>query len=352
MKKIVIMKKIFYLIGLLALIASCSNQDIEFDDYAYQAVYFPYQSPLRTLMLGDEVLGDNTIDREHAFSIGATMGGAYMNTKDRNISIQLAPELAANLTDGGGNPLEILPANYYSATLDEIVIPAGSFVGKVRVDLTDAFFQDELSTGLHYVLPVRMIDAHGDTILSGIPNSTIESPDPRIKDHWTVEPKNYTLFGIKYINSTHGMYLLRGKRTNVANAQDSHTYSARFLDDNDMVKLRTKSLTENIMPTLGGTNLEGSDAKYAMVLTFDEANNSVVVSQKDESSVVVNGTGVFYSKDHDNAEGYNGAKHRTIYLDYTYEDGGNTFQVNDSLVFVDTDITFEDFEVNVIVPEI
>ncbi|MCK7531347.1 MAG: DUF5627 domain-containing protein [Marinilabiliales bacterium] len=50
----------------------------------------------------------------------------------------------------------------------------------------------------------------------------------------------------------------------------------------------------------------------------------------------VNGTGKFYSKADPEAESYNGKKHRTIYLDYTYVDGANTYQVKDSLVFVDT----------------
>jgi len=341
------MKKIFYLLGLSLAIYSCSNRDIEFRDYNYQGVFFPYQTPLRTLMLGDEVIGDNTIDREHAFSIGASIGGMYENTKDREVSIELAPELAQNITDGDGNPLEILPSNYYNATFDKLIIPAGSFIGKTRVDLTDAFFEDPLTTGLHYVIPVRMTGTEfaTDTILSGKPNSAVESPDPRVAGDWSIVPKDYVLFGIKYINPTHGVYLIRGKRTNVADPQDTYVYTKRFLDDNDMTKLTTKSLTENYMTTIGGAS---GDAKYSMVLTFDEGSGNVTVSQKDENTVEVTGTGTFYSKDDNNAEAYNGEKHRTIYLDYTYKDGETTYQVNDSLVFVDTDIKFEEFQVNVV----
>lgn len=347
MIKIIKMKKILYLIGLLALIAGCSNQEIDFDDYAYQGVYFPYQTPVRTLILGDEALGDNTIDRERAFSIGASIGGMYANNKDREISIELAPELAQNITDGDGNALEILPSSYYNANFDKLIIPAGSFMGKVRVDLTDAFFQDSLATGLHYVIPLIMTDVVGDTILNGREIPTVESPDPRIKDDWDIEPKNYVLFGIKYINPTHGVYLIRGKRTNTSDPSDTYTYSKRFLDDNDMTKLTTKSLTENYMKTVGGVS---GDAKYNILLTFNVDNKSVAISQTDESTVNVSGSGTFFSKDDGNAEAYNGHKHRTVYLDYTYEDDGNTYQVNDSLVFVDTDVTFEEFSVNVIEP--
>ena len=36
----------------------------------------------------------------------AAIGGMYSNTIDRVVSIELAPELANNLTDGDDNPLE------------------------------------------------------------------------------------------------------------------------------------------------------------------------------------------------------------------------------------------------------
>jgi len=344
------MKKIVYLLGLVAFLFGCENQDVEFDDFAYQTVYFPFQTPVRSIMLGDEVIGDNSIDLEHAFSIGASIGGMYSNTKDRVLTVQLAPELASNITDASGNALKLLPTEYYTATFDKITIPAGSFFGKMRVNLTDAFFADPLSIGLSYVVPVRITSAAGDSVLSGIPSASVVSPDPRIVSDWIITPKNYVLFGIKYINATHGVYLLRGKRTNTTNPLDVVTYSKRFIDDNDMTKLTTRSLTENYMPTVGGTNKQASNAKYIMKLTFNKDNKSVAVAQKDASSVVVNGTGKYYSKADSEAEGYNGKKHRTVYLDYTYVDGANTFHVNDSLVFVDDDMKFEEFAVKVVKP--
>ena len=179
------MKKILYLLSIVTLLFGCRKQDIEFDDFAYQTVYFPYQTPVRSLMLGDEVDGDNSIDLEHAFSIGASIGGMYENTKDREITVELAPELASNITDATGNELELLPAQYYNATFDKIIIPAGSFFGKLRVNLTDAFFADSLTTGLRYVIPLRITDAAGRLYsISGTAVSTVVSPDPRKADHW------------------------------------------------------------------------------------------------------------------------------------------------------------------------
>jgi len=134
----------------------CSNMDIEFDDFDYQSIYFPYQTPVRTIILGDESVGDNSIDLEHAFSIGVTMGGAYENNKDRNVFLEFAPELAENVIDPDSNSMELLPASHFSAEFGQVTIPRGEFAGRMRVDLTEAFFQDPLSATTHYFIPVRI----------------------------------------------------------------------------------------------------------------------------------------------------------------------------------------------------
>jgi len=223
------MKKILFLLGIIILAGGCNNRDINFDDFEFQGVYFPYQTPIRTLMLGDEVVGDNSIDRDHAFSIGVSIGGMYINEMDRVVSIEYAPELAQNIMDeNSGDTLAILPPEYYTATFDRITIPEGNFFGKMRVELEDAFFEDPDAIGLKYVIPLVITDALGDTILSGKGSTTIETHDRRIAAHWEVVPKDYTLFAIKYINPYHGVYLLRGQSINTT-TNDTVFYSKRFL---------------------------------------------------------------------------------------------------------------------------
>lgn len=340
------MKRKFLLLGICSLLISCTNQEVEFDDFAQQRIYFPFQSPVRTIILGDEAEGDNSIDRDHAFSVGVAIGGMYYNDRDREVGIELAPELAQNITNAEGDTLHILPAAYYSATFDRITIPEGSFFGKLRVDLADAFFEDPASVDLKYVLPLRITDGVGDTVLSGVASSIFEDPDPRITEQWVTPPKDYTLFGVQYINPLHGVYLLRGRTINTtADPLDTVVYSTRFLTDNDMTKLTTRSMTESVMSTLGGVNKGGT---YQMLLAFDEESQEISLAPLDETSVVVSGTGQYYTQDDEEAESYSEYRHRTIYLDYTYEDGGDTFHAMDSLVFIDTDVTFEEFQVVVL----
>jgi len=348
------MKKIIPILFTGILLYSCTNRDIEFDDYNYTTVYFPFQMPIRTIILGDESIGDNSIDLERAFTIGVTMGGVYENEEDRVVTIAYAPELGDNMINTAtGDTLRLLPESYYDADfLNEaqldLTIPAGEFSGKTRVQLNDAFFQDPLSSGFSYVLPLRITAALSDSVLSGKLNSgvSLDIADVRNAEHWKTLPKDYTLFGIRYINKAHGYYLYRGQRKNVA-TDEITSYSERFLTDNVATVLTTTSLTENIMDHAAGMSTDGS---FSMKLTFNHDNQSVTVSQIDTATVDVSGTGIYHTKDDSESESYNSNKHRTIYLEYTYMDGPDTYAVNDSLVFVDTDVTFEEYAITIFEP--
>jgi hypothetical protein len=345
------MKKIISLLFTGILLCSCTNRDIEFDDYDYTTVYFPFQMPIRTLILGDESVGNNSIDLERAFTIGVTMGGVYENRQDRVVTIAYAPELAENMINTAtGDTLMLLPEAYYNADFlteaqIDLTIPAGEFSGKTRVQLNDAFFQDALSTGFHYLIPLRITDAVSDSVLSGEVASGVlrDTADVRIGDHWRIIPKDYTLFGIRYINAAHGYYLYRGQRLNLT-TNDTTVYSERFLTDNVAALLSTTSLAENMMDHAAGM---ATDDSYRMKLIFDHDNQSVVVARADTTTADVSGTGIYYSKDDGESESYNGNKHRTIYLEYTYNDGTDEYRVNDSLVFIDTDVRFEEYTVTV-----
>lgn len=343
------MKKIITILFTGILLFSCTNRDIEFDDYDYTTVYFPFQNPIRTIILGDESVGDNSIDQEKAFTIGITMGGVYENEVDRDVTVAYAPELAENIINTAtGDTLKLLPESYYDAEFLNaaqitITIPSGELSGKTRVQLNDAFFQDPLSAEFTYVIPLRITGAVSDSVLSGevAAGVSLDTADVRNPDQWKTLPKDYTMFGIRYINATHGYYLYRGQRLNLA-TEDTTTYSERFLTDNTATELNTTSLTENMMGHAAGM---ATDASFVMNLIFDHDNQDVVVSQADATTADVSGTGIYYTKDDDQAESYNGNKHRTIYLDYIYNDGTDDYQVNDSLVFIDTNVTFEEYTV-------
>src|SRR5690606_27897087 len=89
-------------------------------------------------------------------------------------------------------------------------IPKGKFFGEIEVQLTDAFLDDPKAFLTRYVIPVRITSSTADSVLSGKP-AVSENPDPRVSGDWDIVPKDFTLFGIKFVNPYHGKYLHRGK---------------------------------------------------------------------------------------------------------------------------------------------
>ena len=63
--------------GVCLTLFSCKNWSIDFPDYeGGVSVYFPYQYPVRTIVLGEDNY-DTSLDNQHKCKIYATMGGAY-----------------------------------------------------------------------------------------------------------------------------------------------------------------------------------------------------------------------------------------------------------------------------------
>ena len=68
MKKIVLFSLVVIFLGF----ASCQNFDDNHPDYLYTSGYFPYQFPVRTLVLGDYIY-DNSNDNAHKFLISVAI---------------------------------------------------------------------------------------------------------------------------------------------------------------------------------------------------------------------------------------------------------------------------------------
>jgi hypothetical protein len=183
------MKKFIYIaLIVLAVFAACENQDWEFPDFDYSTVYFPYQSPVRTLVLGKDYVFDNSLDNEHKCLIMATMGGVYENKSDITINVVVDNTLCENLkfeSDAGDDAIA-MPSNYYTLPSNmQIVIPSGELMGGLEVQLTDAFFNDTLSIKKTYVIPLVITSVtNADSILSG--ETLSDTADRRVASEWSV----------------------------------------------------------------------------------------------------------------------------------------------------------------------
>ncbi|MCW3785830.1 DUF5627 domain-containing protein [Plebeiibacterium sediminum] len=324
--------KILLAVFIAGVLFSCDNEDVSYPDFDYTTVYFANQSPIRTLELGEDPQVDNTIDNERKVKITATMGGVYANSKDRTINIVVDETLCEGLSyTSGSSELVAMPSSYYNLASNQITIKAGEILGGVEVQLTPDFFADPLALDQHYVIPLVMTDvANADSILSGKP--LVENPDRFIAADWELAPKDYVLYGIKYVNQYHANYLRRGEDV-ISDGVSSVTDIRReeYVERDELVSVSTLSLTECSLPvSIKEDDNETTRANIELLLAFDDNNNCTVSSNS--SSYTVSGTGKFVTDGEKNSMG--GYDRDALYLDYTVEltDLGYTYATKDTLV--------------------
>lgn len=332
------MKKIFLILTLIIGLISCENFEIDHPDFKYTSGFFPYQFPVRTLVLGDYIF-DNANDNAHKFVISVAMGGVYENEKDRVFDIEVDESLCNSiLFKSGGDQILPLPANYYTLSSNsKITIPKGKMNGGIDVQLTDAFFNDPLAIKNTYVVPLRLkSSADVDTILSGYTLNT--GADPRIVGQWTVAPKNFTMFAVKFINEYHGTYFQYGSNK-VKDAADvvlkDSAYSTPYVENNPITKLVTTGKSQVSMTTTLRSNIMIDKNPVGMILTF--TGNNCTVSAPAGSLYTITGTGEFKAKAYE----WGNKKRDGITLKYTISNATHKYEADEVLVIRDRAVIME-----------
>ncbi|MCX6327362.1 MAG: DUF1735 domain-containing protein [Bacteroidia bacterium] len=347
------------------LISGCTNDPNDFPNYTEQSTYFPYQFPVRTLVFGESNV-DNSIDLQHAFNIGACVGGLYVNDKDWNLTYGLAPEYLNYLTNyqvvdpsGVTTTVKMLPSNYYNlATTSDstIVIPKGSFSGLLKVNLTDAFFNDTNSYKVLYVLPLKIKSA-STNILTGTPNVDLSLnpyPNPVLSTDWATgfAPMNFTMFAIRYINPWHGTFFYRGKQ--YKNGVLDNTYHQLDIESNTTASVATAGFTKCLFKRMG-TFVTSTNESMLTFSSDTEGVGNITVSSANGSLLGVTGTGKYYKSNTEFAKKYGAwlinpitglpTPHLTMTLDYTVTgiSAGNTYHFVDTLVIRDNAMVFQEF---------
>ena len=380
--------KLIFIVALIFSVIACENQDNDFDDFGSTSVYFPFQTPVRTLIQGKYDLGFNENDNNGRFEIGVVMSGVYNNDKDRRVHFELAPELidAAALGVDTVN-VKILPPSYYTIEQESpVTIPSGSINGRIPVQLSDAFFDDPLSFAefeeVHYVIPLRITDYEElDSLLTGVP--LVDNPIKIRNEDWDPLPKDYTLFGIKFMNKYEGIYLRRGEdrivgesineviravggvstgevlESNNVTIDTATVYRADFVVRDELTKLETTGKNSALYTNNVRRAGLPSDDNISVILTFDD-NNNITITDVEGDNFIVTGSGQFV----EDGDEWGGEPRDVIYLQYQYSDVNTaeqvvafgsriersvldlTHTVNDTLVIRDRDVKFEEFVVD------
>ena len=325
-------KKILYAFTFLLsgmAFTACENGDQEFDDFeGGTTVYFAYQTPVRTIVLGDDEY-DTTLDKQHKCQIQATFGGSY-NGSDGSVQIAVDNSLVNNLTFADGTPVKAMPESYYTLSTTNLAFN-GTFNGKTDVQLTDAFFNDPDAVKNTYVIPVVMTSQSGfDHIFTGTlkEGATAVRTDASV---WDVTPKDYVLYCVKFQNKYSGFWLTHG------------TTSTDNIEKAGTVEIKTRSLNQSVYTvSMVGKGDDGKDKTFTadMLLTFDGSDKCTISSLTDGVTVTGNG-----SWGDDSEKKSWGDKDRDgMELSYSVDfGGGNKLTKHEKLVWQRSGVKFEEF---------
>ena len=277
--------------------------------------------------------------------INATMGGVYANKKDITIDIEVDNTLCDNLyysyTSASENvPVKAMPSNYYTLSDDKITLKNVLMDG-VEVSFTDAFFADPEALTATYVIPLVMTGVtNADRILNGTLSEGAEAVRCN-SSVWLVQPQDYVLYCVKYINKWTGKYLRHGvdKVTENGTTTENDRHN-EYVEDDEICQTVTKSLTETILTvtTNLGTTDNPRNISYKLLLVFN--GDECVVSGLD--GVTATGTGKFVQDGEKNSWG--NKDRDAIYLKYTVDfSNGLKLETEDTLVAHSRGVAREDF---------
>ncbi len=327
------MKKNILYMGLASLmlsLAACENGDQKFADYeGGTSVYFAEQYPVRTLILGYDEGGLNDMDNQHKCQIISTMGGSY-NGGDIKVNVTVDESLCDKLYfEDGVTPVKPMPQNYYSLSTNTLDY-GGSFMGRVNVQFTDAFFADPEALTASYVIPLRMTDQVGASrILAGTPFNAGETPARTDVSAWKVLPQDYVLYCVKYINPYHAYWLRRGKDLITVNGTTTTNIRHKEnVEKDEVYATTTKSLNSVTCPVEVKLS-DGTIHKCELLLTFGDDKKCTISSNT--QGVTATGNGEY--KDKAEIKAWGNKDRDGLYLKYNVDFGGVQVATEDTLVW-------------------
>lgn len=344
-------KKISYMLSLLlagTLFTSCKNGDAEFDDYeGGTSVYFAYQYPVRTIVLGDDDY-DLTLDHAHKCKILATFGGSYGGS---NGSVQVAvdPTLVNNLKFEDGTPVKVMPERFYQLQTTNFTFN-GTMNGGTEVQLSDDFFNDPDAVKNTYVIPLVMT---GQTGFGKILSGTLKEGGSVVRtdaSQWEVLPMDYVLYCVKFQNKYSGYWLTNGN-TSIDNIEKAKAVEVKSKSLNQCTykvsyqrkyQARTYDAEGKEVPKWENRVLEAN-----LLLTFDGSENCAIISAT--PGYTASGSGSW--ADDAAKKSWNQKDRDLMELNYTIDFGvddyGNHIEgatTHEKLVWQRSGVTLEEFK--------
>ena len=304
---------------------ACKNGDRSFDDFeGGTTVYFPYQYPVRTIVLGDDEY-DTSLDQAHKCQIKATFGGSY-NGSNGTVQVAVDNSLVNNLTFADGTPVKAMPDNYYTLSTTSLNF-GGTMNGTTEVQLSDAFFADPDAVKNTYVIPLVIVGQNGfDHVLTG----TLAEGKTAVRTDasaWDVLPMDFVLYCVKFQNRYAGYWLT------------NHNTSTDNIEAASIVQIKTYSLNGAIYTV----ELQDGDTLYTADMLLNFSGDNCTISSL-TPGVTVSGSGSF--SDNGAKKAWGNKDRDLMELNYNVDfGGGKTLSRNEKLVWQRSGVAIEEFEV-------
>jgi len=265
------------------------------------------------------------------------MGGVYENDKRIDIDINVDNSLCDNLFFEDDSPVQPMPSNYYSMAATQISLDH-SLQDGVEVQLTDAFFADAGALKSTYVIPLQMTNVvNADSILSGSPK--VDDPARCNAADWDVQPKDFVLYCVKFINPWHAVYLRRGTDVITEGGMSAtNVRHAEYVEYDEVCNMYTASLKSVEFPVTV-VNAANTNETCTLLLTFDDENKCTVSAAT--NGFTASGSGLYVDDGDKNSWG--NKDRDVIWLDYTINLAGKTYATKDTLVVRDRGVTMDTF---------
>ena len=322
------MKKIFFVLGALALLVGCyPDYVMDYDDGA--AVYTAYQYDLRTFVLGEK----------QSFDFTVALGGVIDNTMDRTVTVELNPSLLTQdlselVPDGGYNSftamdgllgkgkfgslsqayvtqelnsanissLVELPAAYYNVSgLDAMTIQKGRHTANVTIQANDVITEDANAFAPYYALGFQITSSPSTPIVSESSFEVIVVKcENRLFGYWSHggETVTYDETGTEVDRTTYEM-----------SNEDSRVYTLTTVDANTVMTNKIGKASGKLYLNIGSDNS----------VTVSSADGKFDISPIDGKPSTFNGEQLI--------------QNRRICLNYKYTRDSYTYVVNDVLEF-------------------
>lgn len=291
------MKTLNILLFIAVLLGFTSCYDDYVSDYEEPNMGFAVATPLRTVIA----------DRDMPIYIGVSIGGK----REVDMSDWAKFVIDPSLVEGTGKTL--LPSNYYTLADPEYfrVRKSNLPVADVRIDFTEAFYNDPLCLQEHYVLPFRMTDNSLGALRGGAET---------------------TMAVIKYISTYAGTYYRMGQVTEVDASGSALGNPVNYGDAHDIINCGTVAFKSSaprivICPGIGNDK----ESVGSLILAVD-ADKKVTMTGVDGKAAISNALGNYKTEGDYEYVAKAGTRAPQFDLEYTYEKGGKYYHVVEKLV--------------------